>query len=338
VSPRAVRLALGCALALLACGDSAGRDREDPVIAKLGGEPIRKSDVSAAAAFRLYRHEVATYTLLEQETERLVEERLLAAEARRRGLEPAELLAQVEAAAPAPTEADVDRYLADHPEAGPADVVRPRLRHYLERSARVERRLAFLAKLREEAGFEWLLPRPVPPRTAVVAPRAPARGPEDAPLTLVHFASFGSAASARSARTLERLFEEFPGRVRWLHVNLPREDDEAGRRAAELGFAAQEAGRFWQLHDALFARAGRLDAEALDAAAREAGLPGDVLARADRAELARRLDADLEVAQRAGALREPTLFVNGLYWSALRPYAGLRRRVEQELARSAGGG
>jgi len=338
VTPRTARLALSCALALLACGDAGRRDADDPVVARLGGEAIRESDVSAPVAFRLYRNEVARYTLLERETQRLVDERLVAAEAARRGLEPAALLAQVEAEAPAPTEADVERYLAEHPEARPADAARPRIRHYLERSARVERRLAFLAKLREEAGFAWVLERPVPPRTRVEAPGAPARGPEDAPITVVHLASFASAASARSAHALERLVAEFPGRVRWLHVNLPREDDELGRRAAELGFLAQDAGRFWELHDELFAREGRLDAEALEAAAREAGLAGDALARADRAALARRLAEDLAVARRAGALREPTLFVNGLYWSPTARYAGLREQVERELAQGAGDG
>jgi protein-disulfide isomerase len=331
--------ALGAALLLLACGDaSAPAAPPDPVIARLGGEPIRRSDVSAAAAFRLYRNDVESYGLLEQETDRLVEERLLAAEAHRRGVEPAALLESVEAEVPAPSEADVDRYLAEHPEAsGPPEVLRPRVRQYLAESARIERRLAFVAELRERAGFEWLLPKPEPPRTRIEAPDAPARGPADAPVTLVHLASFGSVASARSARVLARLSEELPGRVRWLHVNLLHEDDEAGMRGAELGFAAQDAGRFWELHDALFARDGRLDPEALTAAAREAGLPGDLLVQADRAELARRLEADAALARRAGALREPTLFVNGLYWSAPGTYAELRQLVEKELARVAGG-
>jgi protein-disulfide isomerase len=304
------------------------------VVARLDGEPIRRSEVSAPAAFRLYRHEVASYALLEQETERLVEERLLAAEARRRGLAPAALLARVEAEAAVPSEADVDRYLAEHPAAaeGPPDVVRPRIRHYLEESARIERRLAFLAELRERARFEWLLAKPEPPRTKIQAPDAPVRGPADAPVTIVHLASFGSAASARSARALARLVEELPQQVRWLHVNLPGENDEAGRRAAELGFAAQQAGRFWELHDALFAREGRLDPAALGAALREAGLPADLLEQSDRVELARRLEADAALGRRAGAIREPTLFVNGRYRSAPGAYAELRRLVEDELA------
>jgi protein-disulfide isomerase len=339
VRRRAVLAALAGTLALLACADdSAPGPTPDPVIARLSGEPIRRSEASPAVALRLYRYEIAAYELLRQETERRVDERLLAAEARARGLTPAQLLARVEAEVPAPSEAQVDFYLQRHPAEGPPEVVRPRVRDYLERSARIERRLAFVAELRERAGFEWLLAKPEPPRTEVAAPGAPARGPADAPVTIVHVASFGSAASARSAKALARLSEEFPGRVRWLHVNLPREPDELAREAAELGFAAQDAGRFWELHDALFAREGRLDAGALAEAAREAGLAADLLERADRAQLARRVEADAALARRAGVLREPTLFVNGRYWSAPGSQGELRELVEEELAGAGAGG
>jgi protein-disulfide isomerase len=341
VRHRAIRVGLCGALALWACADdsepSPGPD-PDPVIARLGGEPIRRTEVSPEIASHLYRHEMAQYTLLEQETARLVDQRVLAAEARARGVEPAELLARVEAEVPAPTEAEIDAYLKRHPAAGPPEAARPGVRDYLERNARGLRRMEFVAELRERAGFEWLLAKPEPPRARIAAPDAPARGPADAPVTIVHLASFGSAASARSAHALARLAEALPGRVRWLHVNLPGERDELGRAAAELGYAAQDAGRFWELHDALFAREGRLDAEALAAAAREAGLPGDLLERADRAQLARRLEQDARLARRAGARREPALFVNGRYLGAPGSDRELRKLVDEELARDDAGG
>jgi protein-disulfide isomerase len=233
------------------------------------------------------------------------------------------------------TEADVDRYLAERPERPaetPPDAVRARVRLHLEERSRAERRLRFFAGLREAGGFEWLLAPPAPPRVAIDAASAPARGPADAPVTIVHFASFGSAESARSAAKLERLVGELPGRVRWLHVNLLGErGDEGGLRAAQLGFLAQDAGRFWDAHDALFARTGRIDPDALRVAAGAAGLAANALGRPDPAPLLRRVEADATLARRAGALREPTLFVNGRYWSGLRPYAELRRIVGEEL-------
>lgn len=320
-------------LLLAACG--CGPDGpDDPVIARLDGEPIRRSEVSAPAAFRLYRHEAQSYAVLEEETRRLADERVLAEAARREGVTPGALLARVEAAGPPVTEAEVERYLAEHrKDAAASGTARERVRHHLEERGRIARRLAFLEELRRQAGFEWLLAKPVLPRVAIDTRTAPARGPADAPVTIVHFASFGSRDSARSAQALARLAAEFPGRFRWLHVNLFRDEDEAGRRAAELGFLAQHAGRFWPLHDALFARQGRLDEKAIAAAALEAGVEAEALERADRGALAQRIADDLALAQRAGVLREPTLFLNGRYWSALGTYPELRRLFEEELGR-----
>jgi len=316
-----------CLVVASACGD---RGAEDPVIARLGGEPIRRSEVSAPAAFRLYRYDVQSYALLEEETDRLVDERLLEQAAQREGTAPGALLARVEADGPPVSDADVERYLTEQRVDDPGESERARVRHYLEERGRIARRLAYLAELREEAGFEWLLARPVAPRIRIDAPHAPAQGPPDAPVTVVHFASFGSRASARSAQALERLAAEFPAEFRWLHVNLPPDGDEAGELGAELGFLAQDAGRFWPLHHALFARGGRLDGAALAGAAREAGLAEDALAHADRPALERRLEDDRALARRAGALREPTLFVNGRYWNELGGYPELRKLYEEE--------
>ncbi len=316
-------------LAAAGCGKPAA---DDPVIARLGGRPIHRSAVSAPAAFRLYVQEVQAYSVLEEETRRLANEQLLAEAASREGLAPAALLARVESEAPAVPEEAVERYLAEHPETTSDGGARARVRTYLEERARIEQRLAFLAELRERAGFEWLLAKPAPPRVALDAKGAPVRGPDAAPVTIVHLASFGSADSARSAEKLEHLAAELPGRFRWLHVNQLREGDEAGLRAAELAFLAQDAGRFWDAHDALFAHGGRIDDAALADAARAAGLAEDALARADEAALRRRVGADLALAQRSGSLREPTLFVNGRYWSGLGGYGELRALVQEELA------
>ena len=289
--------------------------------------------MSAPAAFRLYLHEVQAYAVLEEETRRLVDERLLAEAARGAGSTPAALLARAESEAPPVADDAVDRYVAEHPETtSRTDASRARVRQYLEERARIEQRLAYLAGLRERAGFEWLLAKPLPPRVALDLAGLPARGPDDAPVTIVFLASFGSADSARTADKLARLAAELPGRFREVHLDQLRDDDAAGMRAAELARLAQDAGRYWEAHDALFARAGRIDADALAAAARAAGLPADALDRADEAALRRRVEADVERARRSGSLREPTLFVNGRYWSGLGSYGELRSLVQEELA------
>lgn len=336
-----MRRALRIALLLLASlrADAAEPDGRTP-LALVDGEILYVEDVKGAAAFRIYLHEVDIHSLLRQEAERRVEALLLEREARRRGTSVEAMLADVQGDLPEVSSEEVERYLAEHPaEASAApEEARARVRHYLAETRRLERRIAFLDGLRARAGYRFLLPPPQAPRTDVDVEGAVARGPEDAPLTVVHFASFGSRSSARCAAKLARLLQAFPGQIRWVHRNLLSDRDERGLRAARLGFVAQDAGLFWPLHDAWFARLGKLDGGAIEAIARDAGLsPQQVESARTDSTLLRRVKRDLDAANAAGAPREPTLFVNGRYVSGLAEYDELLTVFREELERARGG-
>jgi hypothetical protein len=222
-APALLLLAL---LALPAAAEPAVRDDRTP-LAVLDGETLYVEDVRGSVAFRIYRHQVDIHSLLRGEAERRVEARLLEREASRRGTTVEAMLEEVLGEAPEVSDAEVERYLAEHPAEATAapDEARARVRHYLGESRRLERRIAFLASLRERAGYRFLLPSPEPPRTTVETAGAVARGPEHAPLHVVHFASFGSRSSARSAAKLARLMQEFPEQIRWVHRNLLSDRD-----------------------------------------------------------------------------------------------------------------
>ena len=311
-------------------GDAAGTTP----LAEFDGRILTRDDVEGAVAFRIYKLEVDIHSLLQAETERRVDEILLARESDRRGTTPEALIAKIESGAAPVSEAEVDAYLAEHPAdaAAPAGEVRARVRHYLTETRRIQRRLDLMAELRRTAGYRFLLAPPTLPRTDVDVAGAPARGPADAPVTIVHFAAFGSELSARSAAAIARVAAEFPGRVRQIHRNLLREGDERGLLAARLGLRAQDRGLFWKLHDRWFERAGRLPEAEVVALAREVGLDDvDVAAAQNDPDLLRRVKRDFDAAEAAGAPREPTLFVNGRYLSGLQPYEDLRAVVAGEL-------
>jgi protein-disulfide isomerase len=145
----------------------------------------------------------------------------------------------------------------------------------------------------------------------------------------VHFASFSSARSVRGFHYLRRLYDDFPNSLRWAHRNVPSERDELGLAAAQLAVRAQAAGRFWELHDRLYALDGRLSGADLERIASESGLepvvPGQT---ADLGAVKRDIDAAL----RAGIGDESAIFVNGRYFNATFPYEQLHALVAEELA------
>jgi protein-disulfide isomerase len=87
-------------------------------------------------------------------------------------------------------------------------------------------------------------------------------------------------------------------------------------RARVLAHAAEAAGlqgAFWEMHDSLFGDQGRLDDPHLWERARRLGLDLERF-EADRRspDVAARVERDFRSAVRAGVVRTPTLFVDGV--------------------------
>lgn len=326
--------------AALARSEDGARAARVP-LATVNGRTIYVDEVEGALAFRIFQHELDIYSLLADEAERRIEAEVVADAARARGLSVEALLLELEGGArgtaTAVPAAEIDRYLAEHPAAPGSDpaAARERVAQYLGERRRLERRIAGIAALRSAAGARMLLAAPEPPRTHFEIGRSPTRGAATATVAIVHFASLGSRAGARSAENLSRLVAEHPGQIRWTHVHLLGERDEAGLHAARLAVTAQAADRFWPFHDAVVSARldpeEKLDANRLDAIAAKVGLSPRAIRDAahDGAKLAA-VKADIERANAAGIPREPGLFVNGLFVSGLLPYEELREIVRRE--------
>jgi protein-disulfide isomerase len=147
---------------------------------------------------------------------------------------------------------------------------------------------------------------------AVAVDGSPARGSASAPITVVEFADYECPFCAKAEATVHALEAAHPGRVRVVFENLPLAMHAHARLAARAALAADAQGRFWEMHDALFARQGALDAAAIEASARDVGLD---VARFDR-DLAdpateARLAADEARASSLHVGGTPTFFVNG---------------------------
>jgi protein-disulfide isomerase len=152
------------------------------------------------------------------------------------------------------------------------------------------------------------------------------RGPDDAPLVIVYAdfeCPYCAAAETKLGRVRLRIvFRHFP--VRSSH---PR-----AWPAACAAEAAALQGRFWEMHDSLFADQGRLEDPHLWARARTLGLDLDRF-EADRRrdEVAARVRDDFEAGVRGGIVTTPTLIAGG------RLYAGsVEDQLPAELSARAG--
>jgi predicted DsbA family dithiol-disulfide isomerase len=189
------------------------------------------------------------------------------------------------------------------------------IRGQVEEMLRKERREAALSaveqRLYREQGVSVLLE---PFRVDLDNSRAPAVGPEDAPITLVEFADFQCPYCGRLFPTLKRVEEEFGDRIRIVYRQYPIASLHPNAfKAAEASLCAGEQDRFWEFHDLLFADQSRLAVSDLKEKAGRLGLDRqDFDTCLDTGRHVEQVQTDMKEGRRAGVTGTPALFVNGV--------------------------
>ncbi|HET8540709.1 MAG TPA: thioredoxin domain-containing protein [Anaeromyxobacter sp.] len=175
-------------------------------------------------------------------------------------------------------------------------------------------------------------PGPLPAGALPVRADDPVRGNPRAPVTIVLFSDFQCPFCARVEPTLQRVQKEYGDKVRvvWKHQPLPFHPNALP--AAEAAEAAREQGKFWQMHDKLFASQQELSPDLYDRAAREIGLDLRRFQATTRSGSARaRIQEDQRVAAQIGAQATPTMFVNGEKVEGAVPFEMLKAVIDRKL-------
>ncbi len=130
------------------------------------------------------------------------------------------------------------------------------------------------------------------------------------------------------------MLENNPQNVKIAFKNLPLTNiHNMAEPAALAGLAAHNQGKFWQMHDAIFAM-DSITMPGILAAAKEIGLDMDLFNTDMNSETTKqRLVKDVMDARGAEISGTPTLFVNGRRVTDRNPQA-LQKLIDQELAKA----
>lgn len=166
------------------------------------------------------------------------------------------------------------------------------------------------------------------------AENSPVRGAADAPVTFTVFSDFQCPYCARLGPFLDEVQAKYPNEVRVVFKQFPLRMHPFAQSAALASLAARNQGKFWPLHDRLFANVSQLSEEKIRALAGEAGLD---LARFEQdlksPELRNEVQRDVELGVKAGVKGTPSVYVNGKLLRE-RTMAGVQALVERELSRA----
>ena len=136
---------------------------------------------------------------------------------------------------------------------------------------------------------------------------------------------------------IKRAMAEYHGKIKWIHRNFFRINDEKALSAAQMGEFAHEQKKFWDFHDRIYAFNGHYNLDDITEVAQDLGLNHQYYQNEQNSgRFLLKVKGDIRSANRAGVTTVPVIFVNGLYFSPTFSYEELRAMINKELNRGVG--
>jgi len=176
-----------------------------------------------------------------------------------------------------------------------------------------------------------LLEDPVTIRTA----GSPFRGPENAPLTLVEFSDFQCPYCSEAVSKLNAVLGAYPGKIKLVFKEFPLDTHSQAALAAAAAIAAHQQGKFWVMHDAMFAHRRDLSRASIMALARNAGLDMKRFeSDLDSPETKKTVARDMDDGDRAGVEGTPSVFIDGRKYNGALDLPAIRPVIDEALKRA----
>ena len=313
---------------------------ESGAVAKVGGQVVTLEELEKALAPQFAKLQEQKFQLMEAKLEELIDEHLLALEAKRRGMTVEELLkAEVISKVPEVTDAEVAGFMTQNKARlqGDEAELRPKVRDYLKDQKTQAGHRAYLAGLQQRIKVERFLEEPEPTRIPVSGEGAFAQGPKDAPVTIIEFSDFQCPYCSRVVGTLKEVARIYPKQVRLAFRDFPIVGlHPKAPKAAEAARCAGDQKKFWEYHDRLFESQAQATIADFKRFAAELKLDGKSFAAClDSGKHAAAVQADVQEGTRLGITGTPTFFINGRLVVGALPLDAFQRIIDRELRRQA---
>lgn len=107
----------------------------------------------------------------------------------------------------------------------------------------------------------------------IIEPRDIFVGDADAPVTLMEFGDYESEACAKANEVVKQLLNEYEGKIKFNFRHFPlTRIHQRSLKASEAAVAAGQEGKFWEMHNVLFANRRNLGTTSLKLYSKEAGV------------------------------------------------------------------
>jgi protein-disulfide isomerase len=309
-----------------------GATKSRQPVATVAGQTIYDEDLTSAAQGQLLTLRSQEYEIKRKALDSLIEQKLLEAAAKEKGLTTEKLLEQeVNSKVPDPSDAEVEGYYLGLKVNRPLAEVKAQLRDSLKQTKIQKARQEYLKTLRASSNVTVLLSAP---RVEVGYDPARVRGNPKAPVMIVEFSDYQCPYCRQAEATVKALLAKYGNKVSLSYRDFPLTAIHSQAQiAAEASRCALEQGKFWEYHDQLFS-ASKLDKDALVGYAHDLKLDDKQFGSCLASEKYKaQIEKDLEEGRKAGVNGTPGFFINGVAASGAQPEETFTRLIDDELSR-----
>ena len=302
-------------------------------VATVDGQSIYDEDLASSAEGQLQPLRSQEYEIKRKALDTLIEQKLLEAAAKKKGLTTEKLLEQeVESKIADPSDAEVEAYYLgsgriNRPFADVKNALRPSLKQARIQQARQD----YLKILRTDSNVVVLLSAP---KVEVAFDPARVRGNPKAPVMIVEFSDFQCPYCRQVEPVVKDLLTKYGDKISLSYRDFPLTSIHSQAEiAAEASRCALEQGKFWEYHDQMFA-ASSLEKDSLVEYARNLKLDEKQFSTCLTSEKYKAdIDKDAQEGRKAGVTGTPGFFVNGVALSGAQPKDAFTRVIDDELSR-----
>ncbi len=163
----------------------------------------------------------------------------------------------------------------------------------------------------------------------------PMKGDPNAIVTIVEFSDYQCPFCSRVEPTLNQLLEDYPGKLRVVFAHLPLEFHKNAKPAAKAAHAAFLQGKFWEMHDILFANQQNLSEDFYINTARELGLNVDqFIADMNAESTSNYISKCISDAKAANLSGTPSFLINGVTFVGAQPIDAFKKKIDEEIKRA----
>ena len=161
----------------------------------------------------------------------------------------------------------------------------------------------------------------------------PFKGVAEAPILIIEFSEYECPFCNRVLPTLDQLHEEYAGQIKHVFMNYPLPFHANAQKASEAAECAADQGKFWEMHDMLFANSAALDVASIKGYAQSIGLDTATFSQClDSGAKTALVNQHLAAGEAAGVSGTPTYIINGKTVVGAQPIDAFRAAIDAALA------